>query len=412
MAFAAVSMALAALPIANAASLLNSRATCSTTVESCSSAASSSSVSSCCVNKPGGQFLQTQFWDTDPVTGPSNSWTIHGLWPDNCDGTYDENCDSSRAYTDITTILQNNGKSSLVTYMQQYWQSNSESTEAFWEHEWSTHGTCVSTLDPDCYTSYKTGLEAADFFQVVVDLFQTLDTYSALSAAGITPSSTKTYTSAQIQAALLKVTGKAAVILCSNSELYQVYYGFFANGPLQNGDFVASTIVGDSSNCPSSGVKYLPKSGTGTSPTTTTKTTTKTVNERNIPSNITTSPTSTATGSFSGSGYLNAYYNGNADGCLISAGTWYTTGTCATYTATASGSGFTLTSSKGTCGVVSGAFTCGSGVSATVFTAVSGKLAYNGVSTFYASVVPTGSTQATVYTSSKTYSVTFQWQSV
>jgi hypothetical protein len=24
--------------------------------------------------------LQTQFWDTDPVTGPSNSWTIHGLW--------------------------------------------------------------------------------------------------------------------------------------------------------------------------------------------------------------------------------------------------------------------------------------------------------------------------------------------
>ncbi|KAI1145856.1 ribonuclease T2-like protein [Nemania diffusa] len=401
MAFAAVSIALAALPIASAASLTK-RATCSTSVQSCSTAASSSSVSSCCVNKPGGQFLQTQFWDTDPVTGPSNSWTIHGLWPDNCDGTYSENCDSSRAYTDITTILQNNGKSSLLSYMQTYWQSNDESAEDFWEHEWSTHGTCVSTLDPDCYTSYTTGEEASDFFQLVVDLFQTLDTYSALSAAGITPSSTKTYTSAQIQAALLKVTGKAAVILCSSSELYQVYYGFFANGPLQNGDFVASTIVGDTSNCPSTGIKYLPKSGAGSAPTTTTKTATKT----------TTSATSTATGSFSGSGYLNAYYNGAVDGCLISAGTWYTTGTCATYTASASGSGFTLSSSKGTCGVVSGALTCGSGVSATVFTAVSGKLAYNGASTFYASVVPTGSTQATVYTASKTYSVTFQWQSV
>lgn len=34
----------------------------------------------CCFNAPGGQLLQTQFWDTDPVTGPTDSWTIHGLW--------------------------------------------------------------------------------------------------------------------------------------------------------------------------------------------------------------------------------------------------------------------------------------------------------------------------------------------
>lgn len=34
----------------------------------------------CCFNYPGGHFLQTQFWDTDPVTGPKDSWTIHGLW--------------------------------------------------------------------------------------------------------------------------------------------------------------------------------------------------------------------------------------------------------------------------------------------------------------------------------------------
>jgi hypothetical protein len=34
----------------------------------------------CCFNAPGGSLLQTQFWDTDPVSGPSNSWTVHGLW--------------------------------------------------------------------------------------------------------------------------------------------------------------------------------------------------------------------------------------------------------------------------------------------------------------------------------------------
>ena len=34
----------------------------------------------CCFNAPGGQILQTQFWDTNPPTGPSDSWTLHGLW--------------------------------------------------------------------------------------------------------------------------------------------------------------------------------------------------------------------------------------------------------------------------------------------------------------------------------------------
>lgn len=33
----------------------------------------------CCFNAPGGQLLQTQFWDTDPAEGPADSWTVHGL---------------------------------------------------------------------------------------------------------------------------------------------------------------------------------------------------------------------------------------------------------------------------------------------------------------------------------------------
>jgi len=79
----------------------------------------------CCFEAPGGVLIQTQFWDTNPVTGPDNSWTIHGLWPDNCDGTFSENCDPSRDYTNIGDILNNAGRQDLVSYMTTYMQADS-----------------------------------------------------------------------------------------------------------------------------------------------------------------------------------------------------------------------------------------------------------------------------------------------
>ena len=41
---------------------------------------SADDTASCCFNSPGGSLLQTQFWDYDPSDGPTDSWTIHGLW--------------------------------------------------------------------------------------------------------------------------------------------------------------------------------------------------------------------------------------------------------------------------------------------------------------------------------------------
>ncbi|KAF2500074.1 ribonuclease M [Lophium mytilinum] len=377
--------------------------TCSTTGQlSCHNTTAVADL--CCFNAPGGQLLQTQFWDTDPATGPSDSWTIHGLWPDHCDGTFDANCDASRAYTGIGDILTSFGKTDVLSYMQTYWKDYQGNDETFWEHEWGKHGTCVSTYDTDCYTGYQAKEEAADFFEKTVALFKTLPSYTWLKAAGIVPSSTATYTSAAIQAALGKNRNGVQVTLgCKNGELNEIWYHYNVKGSVQTGDFEAAAPDGSKSTCPTTGVKYLPKSGSGGSPTTTFVTGTKT---------STVAPTSTG-GAFSGKGYLNVSTGGTATGCLISAGTWYTSGTCATYTAATSGSGFTLTTSKGKCGIVSGAFTCGSSVSsATVFTASSGSLAASGSTTFYADAVASGSTQETVYTSSHSTSLTITWQSV
>ncbi|KAJ5314764.1 uncharacterized protein N7443_001648 [Penicillium atrosanguineum] len=221
---------------------------------------SSSKAPTCCYNYPGGALLQTQFWDTDPSTGPSDSWTIHGLWPDNCDGTYESSCDSSRAYTNITEILKEQGRTSLLSYMDQYWVDIDGDNESFWAHEWGKHGTCINTIDPSCYTNYSAQEEVGDFFQKVVDLFKSLDTYKALSAAGITPSSSKTYTLSAIEAALSKVhDGSQAYLGCDNGSLNQVWYFFNVRGNAIDGQYDASAPLTKSS-CPSSGIKYAPKS--------------------------------------------------------------------------------------------------------------------------------------------------------
>ena len=163
---------LVTLPVAFA----GSPATCSNPQTSCQNTTVVSDL--CCFNAPGGQLLQTQFWDTSPSTGPSNSWTVHGLWPDHCDGTYDSNCDPSRAYTNITAILQSYGRTDLLSYMNEFWVDIDGDNESFWEHEWAKHGTCISTLDPSCYTDYTPQEEVPDFFQKTVDIFQTLDSYT------------------------------------------------------------------------------------------------------------------------------------------------------------------------------------------------------------------------------------------
>ncbi|RPB00769.1 ribonuclease T2 [Choiromyces venosus 120613-1] len=373
-------------------SIAGTPASCSNTQISCRN--TTAVPGACCFNHPGGQLLLTQFWDTNPSTGPVDAWTLHGLWPDNCDGTWEQHCDISREYTGIRESIQATGEIALLSYMDQYWKDYQGDDESLWKHEWDKHGTCINTLNTKCYQGYSAREEMIDYFQVTVDLFKTLDSYKMLAAAGITPSSTKTYTSAAIQDALTATHGFPVTIGCKNGEFNEIWYHYNVKGSLQTGEFIPTSPDGTKSTCATSGVKYLPKSGAAT-PTTT------------ISGSL--APTG---GVFSGSGYLNVNTGGATKGCIISAGTWYTTGTCAKFTATPSSSGFTLTSSKGNCGIASGAFSCGSGVTATVFMASGGSLAVSGSTAFYANAVPTGTTQATVYTTSKATSLTIVWQAI
>lgn len=349
----------------------------------------------CCFETPGGLLLQTQFWDTDPSTGPSDSWTIHGLWPDNCDTTFTENCDPSRAYTDIAGILTDAGATETLSFMQTFWKDINGNDETFWEHEWSTHGTCYSTLNPSCLPSGSPPkTEAVDFFNRVVELFKTLPTFTFLSSQGITPTNSKTFTLSQLTSALKAESGFTPALGCSGSTLNTIAWYFNLKGSLIDGQFVAidSPL---SSTCPSSGIKYVPKSGSSTSTSSSTGSG-PTGSPGSLP------PKSTLSGSKSGSKV----------GGLLTSGT-LSVQTPATYTLSGTTSSFSMTTSKGKCAVSSGALTCGSGVSSssTFSTVSSGSqmlIAFDGATAFSTDGAPTGTAQETIFTGtghSETFSI-------
>ncbi len=102
---------------------------------------------------------------------------LKGTRPDNCDGTYESYCDPSRQYSNITSIIEASGRTALLDYMSTYWKDYKGDDEDFWEHEWNKHGTCISTLEPNCYTNYAPQQDVVDYFQKTVDLFKELNSY-------------------------------------------------------------------------------------------------------------------------------------------------------------------------------------------------------------------------------------------
>ncbi|OJK05180.1 hypothetical protein ASPACDRAFT_74698 [Aspergillus aculeatus ATCC 16872] len=349
----------------------------------------------CCFNYPGGQMLQTQFWDADPAIGPETAWTIHGLWPDHCNGGFDQYCDSKRKYSNISLILVDAGRGDLLDYMSTYWKDFRGDDPNLWEHEWNKHGTCVSSLETHCYTEYIPQQEVVDYFDKTADLYRELPTYETLAKANILPSYTKTYTRREIEDVLSQSHGAEVTIRCRHGSLNEVWYYFNVAGPLVSGKFVPSDPDGQISNCPASGIRYQPKTPHhGHEPT---KTTTHNPSE----------PTSPPGAPFQGRGNLMISTMGQKRGCIISRGAWFSSGTCATFTAKKTSDDlFTLHSSKGNCGFAKDIFTCGGAVhKAQEFSVDDGKLAYNGNSTFFADKAPKGPTKSKVFASQEDHQI-------
>ncbi|WWC68247.1 uncharacterized protein I206_102170 [Kwoniella pini CBS 10737] len=230
-----------------------------------------------CCTPTEGLVLITQYWDT--YTGleseksflPLNSWTIHGLWPDRCDGSYGQYCDLSRQYDPfpspnttngkidgipvpiwqggdiITPLLQKYGKYDLLSYLEKYWKSQGSPDWTFWQHEFSKHATCFSTYDvgfegvPNCYGSiYQNSTEASiiDFLESVIKAQIQYPTYEWLSDEGIKPSNQTGYNINKIQDILTKASGAQPYLGCygpTKQILSEVWYYSHSLGRPQEG---------------------------------------------------------------------------------------------------------------------------------------------------------------------------------
>ena len=251
----------------------------------------------CCFEYPGGVFLQSQFWnyrtsrldmnDTEIVKelGPLDSFTIHGLWPDNCDGSYEQFCRRDLFIDDVYYIMHNGnfpGTEALYHDLDLLWKSNRVGQdESLWIHEFNKHGSCIKNLYSQCYERWNSDnvqelndnggklwkeRGVIDYFNVSVNLFKKLDTYKALKEHDIVPSTEKTYTKKEIEDALKDTfEGKDVFINCDrNNVINEIWYYHLLHGSIINENFKPLSVfdLGKKmpfSRCEQTGIKYYPK---------------------------------------------------------------------------------------------------------------------------------------------------------
>ncbi|KAG0499639.1 hypothetical protein HPP92_004330 [Vanilla planifolia] len=160
-----------------------------------------------------GSYCDSQHSCCYPLSGkPASDFGIHGLWPNNNDGSFPSNCDPNSPF-DSSQI------SDLTNSLNANWPSlscPSSNSESFWTHEWQKHGTCAESV-----------FDEHGYFSAALDLKAKADVLQMLSSSGIEPNN-NSYDLRSIKGAIQAGIGHEPGIECNkdrsgNSQLYQVY---------------------------------------------------------------------------------------------------------------------------------------------------------------------------------------------
>ncbi|AGO11403.1 AaceriACR156Wp [[Ashbya] aceris (nom. inval.)] len=234
----------------------------------------------CCFEYPGGLILHSQFWNTrgkkrsyaPDYYGPDDAFTVHGLWNDHCDGTWDQFCRTGSSINSVANVLTKDTLNSpdmplkgkdLLQQMRVYWKGN-KGDENLWLHEYNKHGLCLNTLRPECYqrwgsTASPEDQAVYDYFRITMNLHMEIDAYSVLSGQGITPSCDTQYDAVRIENALAIGFGKRVQLQCNNRRLSGVTYFYLLKGGILSENFQPTDPI-QHSTC-SGKIWWLPKEG-------------------------------------------------------------------------------------------------------------------------------------------------------
>ncbi|KAJ3142089.1 ribonuclease T2-like [Geranomyces variabilis] len=192
----------------------------------------STSYDGCCVPNQG-LFVYSQNWtmgycqnpnntcaETTLRALPKNQFTLHGLWADYCDGTYETSplgCDPARRDDNAKATVDKLAPKSLREEMEKVWLAADGDYNWFWSHEWNKHGTCVSTLNPKCFTKPSPSQDVLAFFRASLNLRPRFNLYKIFASQGVVPSTTHAYNFTDFQAALKAETGFEGAFQCTKN---------------------------------------------------------------------------------------------------------------------------------------------------------------------------------------------------
>ncbi|MEW5305914.1 MAG: hypothetical protein WDW38_009843 [Sanguina aurantia] len=133
-------------------------------------------------------------------------FTLHGLWPNYAAGGWPQDCNANMRFDESKL-------DDILPELQEEWPSVFKEDESFWAHEWSKHGTCALDIFPS----------ELDYFKGTLDLHAKYDLQGVFSAAGITPSWTKTYRASDLQSAVEDAYGIVPQLHCVNGRLNEIW---------------------------------------------------------------------------------------------------------------------------------------------------------------------------------------------